>query len=79
MRMLVTCLWPSLAHPRGTAQTPAQAGFALPKADFAKLIEKWSQLLDLLWVWAPTSGIQKAFRHFRSCATSLQSLTVVLM
>ena len=36
MRMLVISLWPSLARPCGTAQTPVQP-LALLKAEFAKL------------------------------------------
>lgn len=60
--MLVISLWLSLAHPHGTAQTPLQQ---LPLLkEFARLREKWPQLMDLLWVWTPMSGSQKTFKHF---------------
>ena len=62
MRTLVISLWLSLAHPHGTAQTPLQQ---LPLlTEFAKVREKWSRLMDLLWVWTPMSGIQKTFKPF---------------
>lgn len=65
--------------PSQTPHAPTQQQLGVLKARYTKLKGKYLQLVNLLWVWAPMSGIQKDFKHIWSRDSSLQSLTVVLM